>query len=86
MIVLTTGKKNLCNKVMTVHNKDERELLDISDLFLARFFRSVERVKLWRWEMQQKSMTIWQLQSMNQSSHTLGRCQLILEREHLSLR
>lgn len=31
---------------MTVHNKDERELLDISDLFLARFFRSVERVKL----------------------------------------
>lgn len=46
MIVLTTGKNNLCNKVMAAHNKHERELLDIFDLFLARFFRSVERVKL----------------------------------------
>lgn len=79
MIVLTTGKKSLCNKVMTAHNKHEIELLDISDLFLARFFRSVERVKLWRWEMRQKSMTIWQLRSMNQSSHTLSRCGLTRE-------
>lgn len=31
---------------MAAHNKHEMELLDIFDLFLARFFRSVERVKL----------------------------------------